>query len=150
MKLSSAGFLIESNGLYLLGHATQSDKYVFNPEDRNWTIPKGVVDEGESLFQGAVRETIEETGFDVTSYWDFSEEPIPDVVISTKRKDIYIFKLKDASGKLPLRDFFCDSIIENERLPHMNGKPEIDMFIWVNRTQAEKLVFNSLKILFSK
>jgi 8-oxo-dGTP pyrophosphatase MutT (NUDIX family) len=148
-KIDSAGFLIESNGLYLLGHATQSDNYIFNPEDRNWTIPKGVVDDGESLLDGAIRETIEETGFDVRTHWDNLLEN-PTFTIDSKRKTHHIFHLVDHTGTLPLRDFYCDSLIYNERVPHMNGKPEIDMFIWVNKKQAERLVFNTLKILFTE
>ncbi len=30
----------------------------------------------------------------------------------------------------------------------MNGKPEIDMFIWVNKEQASQLIQDSLKGLF--
>ena len=30
----------------------------------------------------------------------------------------------------------------------MNGLPEIDMFMWVSKETAEKMVFSSLKPLF--
>lgn len=149
MKVNAAGFLIESNGLFLLAHATQPDNYIFNPEDRNWSVPKGVVNKGETLIEAAIRETIEETGLDVRTHWNILPE-VPSFTIDTKRKINHIFHLVDESGKLPLREFYCDSIIYNKRFPVMNGKPEMDMFIWVNRQHAERIVFNSLKLLFSE
>lgn len=149
MKIDAAGFLIESNGLYLLGHATQSDTYVFNPDDRNWSIPKGAVNSDESLIDAAVRETLEETGFDVRTHWNHLPEK-PLFIIESKRKVNHVFHLIDTSGQLPLLYFYCDSLIYNKKLPHMDGKPEIDMFIWANKKQAEKIVFNSLKLLFAE
>lgn len=150
MKLISAGFLIHSNGMYLLGHATQPDNYVFNPDDRNWTIPKGVKNNGETTIDAAIRETFEETDLNVHKYFDIDHNMQPYSIINTNKKDIIVYLLDDPSGKIMQYDFKCNSLIENKRFPHMNGKPELDMFMWTNRKQAESLVFNSLKILFSK
>lgn len=150
MRPTSAGFLIRSNGMYLLGHATQPDSYQFNPTDRNWTIPKGVMDPGETTIAAAIRETFEETGVNVLLHFKIDLEMKPHCIINTKQKDIVVFLIDDPTGKVMQLDFECKSIIVNKKLPHMNGKPEIDMFMWANRKQAESLVFNSLKILFSE
>lgn len=149
MKLKAAGFLIESNGLYLLGHATQPDNYIFNATDRNWSIPKGIVEPGETLIEGAIRETLEETGLDVRDYWNALPTQ-PKFILASKNKIDHVFHIIDKSGKLQLRDFYCDSIIENKKFPYMNGKREIDMFIWATRKQAAALIFNTLTPLFSE
>lgn len=49
----SAGFLIKSDGLYLLAHCTQrKDDKNIRQFDGQWTVIKGEVDAGESLLQG--------------------------------------------------------------------------------------------------
>lgn len=150
MKPIAAGFLIRSiNKLYLLGHVTQPDSYVFNPKDRLWTIPKGVINEGERLIDCALRETKEETGIDLPSIFNpFDYSIQPKYTITTKHKVNYIFEFWDTYGTLLDKSIKCESLIENKRFPYMNGKPEIDMFIWVNKEQASQLIQDSLKGLF--
>lgn len=150
MKPIAAGFLIRSaNDLYLLGHVTQPDSYVFNPTDRLWTVPKGVINEGERLIDCAIRETKEETGLDLPALFSpFDYSTPPKYVITTKHKINHIFEFGDTYGTLLNRTIKCESLIENKRFPQMNGKPEIDMFIWANRQQAFQIIQDSLKVLF--
>lgn len=152
MKLIAAGFLIKSHGKYLLGHVTQNESYVYNPTDRLWTIPKGVLNEGETLLECAIRETREETGLDVSQFFPMCGISAldPNFTISTKYKTNHIFLLNDVDGVLYSHEFKCNSLIENKRLPHMNGKPEIDMFMWASREQASQLVHESIRTLFTE
>lgn len=54
-----AGCVIRRDGKFLLVQEKKPDVY------GKWNIPAGRVDEGETLEQGAIRETKEESGFDV-------------------------------------------------------------------------------------
>lgn len=56
-------------------------------------IPKGKISDGESPLEASLRETIEETGFDVSKY----VHPYP--VVTGKKKYIYVAKLPDGIDK---------------------------------------------------
>jgi 8-oxo-dGTP pyrophosphatase MutT (NUDIX family) len=55
---SSVATLVEDNGRFLMVEEHDGERVVFNQ-------PAGHLDEGETLFTAAVRETLEETGWDV-------------------------------------------------------------------------------------
>ena len=55
---SSVATIVEHNGRFLMVEERDGDALVFNQ-------PAGHLDEGETLFTAAVRETLEETGWDV-------------------------------------------------------------------------------------
>jgi hypothetical protein len=51
----SAGFLIQSGGLYLLGHSTKrKDDKNIRQFDGSWTVIKGEVDPEETFLQGSL------------------------------------------------------------------------------------------------
>jgi hypothetical protein len=50
----SAGFLIKSRDKYLLGHSTVKFGAKVPQFDGNWTIFKGMVDEGEDCWNGTL------------------------------------------------------------------------------------------------
>lgn len=56
---STVATVIEKDGRFLMVEETDNDQLVFNQ-------PAGHLDEGETLFDAAVRETLEETGWHVT------------------------------------------------------------------------------------
>lgn len=55
---SSVATIVEKDGLFLMVEERDGDKVVFNQ-------PAGHLDEGETLFEAAVRETLEETAWQV-------------------------------------------------------------------------------------
>lgn len=145
-KKLSAGFLIKSRGLYLLCHTTQDPSYKYSDSDPFWSIPKGLVDRGEGCLTAALRETKEEIGVDLLSFYP----PVDRVFhkYSSKHKQYVIYFLNDVNNKLFDFPFICNSIIENERYPKRNGLPEHDMFKWVTKEEGKRLVFPSFKHVF--
>ena len=146
MKPTSAGFLIRSNGLYLLCHATQNPDYIYKKDDPFWSIPKGVVDEGETHLEAALRETKEEIGIDLEGFVKIPTEPFN--VHPTKKKNFVVYLADDLDGILLNCKFKCSSLINNDRTPQRNGLPEIDMFKWVNKEVARILIQPTLKHIF--
>lgn len=115
MKTVSAGVLIinEFNEVFL-AHPTHN---------KNWNLPKGLIEKGELPIQAAVRETKEEIGI------QFS----PSQLIDTGRKsylpnkDLHLFVVKIKKEDLDPNDCNCESTFE------LYGKsfPEMDGFMWV-------------------
>jgi len=58
-EVTLAGCLVEKDGRFLLVQEAQKKAY------KLWNTPAGHVDEGETVEQAAVRETKEESGYDV-------------------------------------------------------------------------------------
>lgn len=59
MTFVVAGVLIEKDGKFLLVQEKQPKAY------KQWNLPAGKVDKGESIQQAAIREAKEEVGYDV-------------------------------------------------------------------------------------
>jgi 8-oxo-dGTP pyrophosphatase MutT (NUDIX family) len=55
-----AGCLVVKDGKYLLVQESTKDIYGL------WCLPAGQIDEGETIEEGAIRETREESGYDVS------------------------------------------------------------------------------------
>jgi 8-oxo-dGTP pyrophosphatase MutT (NUDIX family) len=72
---SSVATIVEQDGLFLMVEERDGDRVVFNQ-------PAGHLDEGESLFDAAVRETLEETGWQVelTAFLGLYHYPAPNGV----------------------------------------------------------------------
>lgn len=72
---SSVATIVEHNGRFLMVEERDSDRLVFNQ-------PAGHLDEGETLFHAAVRETLEETGWEVelTHFLGLYHYPAPNGV----------------------------------------------------------------------
>lgn len=149
MKAVSCGFLIHDIAAdkYLLCHATQYGTTSF--ADGNWTIPKGVIDDGETDLECAIRETYEETGIKLLDFVSIDKLSLCSKhVIMSKKKDIHVFTLHINDPRIVSFDMKCTSIIDNPNMSHMNGLPEVDNFGWFDSNECKRLVFNSLKQLF--
>ncbi len=146
----SSGFLIKSNGLYLIAHVTQLTKIIPSVEDSKWSIPKGRLEEGESILAAALREVYEETNIDLASYegFDTSKVEAIDSYNSTKNKVVYVYFFNDISGNLRNVDLKCNSYVQDHSDSRYNGILENDEFKWVTKEEGERMVFLSQKHLF--
>ena len=143
MTIFSCGIVIKSNDFFLLGHITQDPSYIFNPKDRSWTIPKGMMNPNETYKDTAIRETLEETGFDL------SKETLTELSPTKKHNGkIIIPFLYDIKGKLTYTQPICNSLIINPYKPSVEGLPELDMFAWFTKQQAISIFCNSQISIF--
>lgn len=137
----SCGFLIQCEDKFLLCHSTKPSGNI-NLSDGQWGIPKGGLEEGETELQAALRETIEETGLDLTEY-GYDEEPLH--IYSTRSKKYVIFYCNIKGNSVFLKKLKCTSLIEE------TNKPENDDFIWVDWNKAYEISIKNQKFnLFTK
>jgi ADP-ribose pyrophosphatase YjhB (NUDIX family) len=124
----SAGLLIVQQNRILLGHPTNAPWY------GTYTIPKGKVEEDESLIDAAIRETKEETGIDLgLRQFDF--------------KFHYTYRKKGVNKHM---DVFVVSMTSDEFSKLEVGqrdKKEIKKVKFVNKEKALDLVENKFKKL---
>eukprot|EP01117_Protostelium_nocturnum_P015923 TRINITY_DN6206_c0_g1_i1.p1 TRINITY_DN6206_c0_g1~~TRINITY_DN6206_c0_g1_i1.p1 ORF type:complete len:183 (-),score=61.42 TRINITY_DN6206_c0_g1_i1:134-682(-) len=155
-KRRSAGLVVRSKGKYLMCHSTQQKKgYTISQFDGNWSIAKGGVDKGESLIEAAIRELQEETGIDLNSdrlqYLlpkEAREELKPYHIYTTRRKIVHVFLLDDPKGLLEEVKLECTSLIGSSH--HLEGEPEMDSYMYVDRYYAKRMVFKNQRHLFVK
>jgi ADP-ribose pyrophosphatase YjhB (NUDIX family) len=122
----SAGIVIIQNKKILLAHPTRA----------SWTgtysIPKGKVEEGESLIEAAIRETKEEVGLTIARE---SLNPAPRLIQYRNkhgklRKKVYCFLMKEKDTSFP------------DVLPKDTLQPEeVDWAGFLTKTQAKKKIF---------
>eukprot|EP01127_Copromyxa_protea_P013262 TRINITY_DN3552_c0_g2_i1.p1 TRINITY_DN3552_c0_g2~~TRINITY_DN3552_c0_g2_i1.p1 ORF type:complete len:235 (-),score=42.61 TRINITY_DN3552_c0_g2_i1:90-758(-) len=153
----SSGFLIESDGLFLLAHATQrKDDPNIKQFDGQWTVIKGELDANETVWQAAVRELKEEASLDLIEMFPSlvpTDTETPNFSYKTGRgKQVYLFWINDTMGLIKNAniEFKCTSILHGmpPKLAHRTGAPEVDAFMWVTKEEAVKMVFPSLRFLF--
>lgn len=132
MKTTAGIFIINEDGLVLVGHQTGSPV-----SGRTWTIPKGEVDPGEDSQTAAIRETAEEAN-----------------VIVDPKKVTYIGKQKYKSGRKILEAFLyhvdnsdkLDLKCNSKCLDFRNMEIfEIDQFKWVTFEEA-KLILHEAQV----
>ncbi len=142
-----AGFLIKSQGLYLVCHATQ---LLSKPSitDGKWTISKGNLEPNETELEAAIRELKEETNIDILQHFSFRKESKWFNKYSDRKREIYVFLVEDITGKLRSVELKCNSLVQNHPIKKYNGMPEMDDFMWVTREEAREMVFDSQKHLF--
>lgn len=131
----SSGIIITDGEQFLIGHVTNSSY---------WSIPKGLVDPGESDIDAAVRETQEETDIivapeNLTSLGKFAYRD---------KKDLSLFIYETESDSLPPASMMkCNSVVF---VSELEGFPEIDGFRYIKFSEMEKYLNKSMHTLFKK
>ncbi|MBZ5856557.1 NUDIX domain-containing protein [Flavihumibacter profundi] len=115
-----------------------------NKNEHVWSIPKGELEEGENLFEAALREVKEELGIDIASV------------------GISLTPVKQSSGKivyawLVLQDIDPGKIISNSielEWPPQSGKiitiPEIDRAAWFGVAEARNKIIKGQVLLIDE
>ena len=122
--VSCGTLVIDSAGRILLCHVTGT---------RNWDIPKGLQDPGETTLQAARRELMEETGL------AFDEGLYRDLGSFTYRSDkrLHLYKVEVGDALCSLDHLQCTSHFPH----HVTGKPtpEADAFTWATRDDVRTM-----------
>jgi 8-oxo-dGTP diphosphatase len=124
--INSAGLVIVKNNKILLAHPTRAAWI------GTFSIPKGKVEDGETLLEAAIRETKEEVGI------TFSESEIP-----TQEPFVVVYKNKNKTYK-KVHCFFVDA--SEKELPEELDKnslqlEEVDYAKFFSKEEAELKVF---------
>jgi 8-oxo-dGTP pyrophosphatase MutT (NUDIX family) len=128
--ISSGLFLLNKDNKVLICHPT-------NHKATSWSIPKGKVDEGESLISAAIRETYEESNILIPIYSKFIELPI--VEYKHKRKTLCSFLVLESQNPTIIFNNFdlkCNSNVPIEK----GGYPEMDDYKWVELDEAKTML----------
>jgi 8-oxo-dGTP pyrophosphatase MutT (NUDIX family) len=133
--IASGLFIVRNDDKLLVAHPTNHDKDF-------WSIPKGKVEDEETLLEAALRETYEETNLELKDSFDFNIYPLDRSMYKHKKKVLYSFlflEKKDSElnwSKLILK---CNSNVPKER----GGFPEMDGYKWVTLLEAKKLLHDT-------
>lgn len=135
-KVIAAGiFIARNNGKVLICHPT-------NHQPDVWSIPKGKVEDGETLLEGALRETFEETNIYLGSNDNFIVYNLPPKTYRHKKKMIhpYLFlEIKDSTMDWDEQVIKCNSNVPDER----GGFPEMDEYKWATIEEARGLLHDT-------
>jgi len=105
-----------------------------------WSLPKGLLEEGETEQETMIRELFEETNIRITK-----DDVVFDLGINPylKNKDIHLFVARIDSLPEKLK---CNSFFE------MNGKqvPEVVKFQWVTTKEAKQFLHPAILQLINK
>ena len=131
-KLSCGLLVLNELGELLIGHSTGNSI---------WDLPKGLIDEGETPQNCALREAREEFGLLFT----------PDRMTDLGRhayyngKDLYLFWVQTTTQETTLDDLRCTSFFEHP----VSGQTllEIDDFAWADDSQLRRRLGKSMKRL---
>lgn len=138
MRKTSGIFLFNNDNKFLIEHPTyHSPKF--------WSIPKGMIDEGESEFDAAIRETIEETSLDITKIKYSIIKQLPDYLFKSKKKTLVSFVLR-TSENLYNFPYKCESMVTFTRGKKLKKPfPEVDKFKWATIDEAYPLLHETQK-----
>lgn len=140
--IASGLFIVRSDGKLLVAHPT-------NHDEDFWSIPKGKVEDEETLLEAALRETYEETNLDLKDSLDFNIYPLDRCMYKHKKKVLYPFLFLEKKeselnwSKLRLK---CNSNVPKER----GGFPEMDDYKWVSLLEAKKLLHDTQVMCIDK
>lgn len=107
-------------------------------------IPKGLLDDGESTIDCAVRECLEETSIII------EKEKLIDIGLFpyNKEKNLYIYFYRISKNEIEIKDLKCTSFFEDVYTKKM--KPEADYFEWKDWSNVEQFCAKSMSKLITK
>lgn len=129
MKYTAGIYILDRNCNLLIGKPTGASS-----DENTWSIPKGLVDPGETYIQAAVRETREEAGLLIN----------PDKLIELD-EIVYPHGKKTLKAFIFHSELFCHKIDQpycESMFTAKDGKkyPEISHFLWVSLNSANKWI----------
>ena len=127
MRVSS-GFIIECYGRWLVAHVTNGT---------TWDFPKGGVDKGETHIEAAIREVMEETGFDIYPHIhrgivDYGMHPY------IKGKHLHLYGILVPEVDISLLE--CTTYVDRGTY----NFPEVDDFMLIDPSKRENYLSNSM------
>lgn len=132
-KTIAAGiFIVRKDKKLLICHPTNHAKDF-------WSIPKGKVEVGETMLEGALRETYEETNLFLNHSEFFDIHILEPINYNHKKKILHPFlfhEMKNSPLFWPHIEIKCNSNVPEER----GGFPEMDDYKWVTISEARKLL----------
>ena len=124
-RATSCGtLLVNQRGEILLCHVTGT---------RNWDIPKGMQDPGESTLEAAIRELYEEAGlvFDASAFEDLGSFDY------RRDKRLHLYKVMAPAELESLDALKCTSYFPHKYTGVMT--PEADGYMWAGREDVRTL-----------
>jgi 8-oxo-dGTP pyrophosphatase MutT (NUDIX family) len=140
MRFSCGIFLMNKIGQVLICHVTNADF---------WSIPKGLVDAGETYEAAAIRELFEETSIKLEDLNIDGLTPLGIFPFKSGKKNLvpFLVNFDDDWTKI---DTVCHSMVTNRPIPF----PEVDEFIWADYTLCKKMLHytqhDALDIVYNK
>lgn len=125
-------FVVRKDRKLLICHPT-------NHKADFWSIPKGKADDGESMLDCALRETLEESNLDLKDSKNFTIHMLPSINYGHKKKMLHPFLFLETPTSdidWSKADIKCNSNVPLER----GGFPEMDDFLFTTLDEAEKLL----------
>ena len=124
LPTSCGTLLINPHGKILLCHVTGT---------RNWDIPKGMQDPGESTLEAAIRELWEEAGlaFDRAEFEDLGSFDY------RRDKRLHLYMVRGPAELVSLDALKCTSYFPHQYTGAMT--PEVDGFMWAGRDEVRTL-----------
>lgn len=132
VKLSCGLLVINERGELLIGHSTGSF---------HWDLPKGLLDDGESPIDCALREAAEEFGL------SFAPEQLHDLGRQSyyPGKDLHLFAVRTTLAQTDIEQCRCRSYFEHPKTGLT--MPEIDGFAWSDDAELATRLAKSMKHL---
>jgi 8-oxo-dGTP pyrophosphatase MutT (NUDIX family) len=123
-------FIVNKNNELLVCHPT-------NHSPTFWSIPKGMVENGEMILNAAIRETFEETNIDFSKASGLQQ--LKCVEYKNRKKLLYPFLAWEPAIYGVDWDSFdirCNSFVPLEK----GGFPEMDSYLWCTISEARNLL----------
>lgn len=136
-KVTCALVLLTPSNKTLIVHPSGSHHFL-------WSFPKGIKEEGESEAEAAVRETFEETGYDVRDKVDL----LFDLgrYEYTVEKDIHFFCLR-VDEEIDPKTLHCSTYFS---IDGKNTIPEVDNYRLLDVYQVDKMLSRRMKETFKQ